>query len=158
MSALYRTVLFLHVLSALWLAASGFAGTVVRAHARRAPDLAGKASAFRIGRRLVTIFGLPGAILAGLTGLFLVFFNRPLLAMGWVRVSITLWAIMISTNLFYSFPRVLRTSAALEASLEAGAPTDELKRLTASKLPTIVADLNALAIVVFVLLMVLKPF
>jgi hypothetical protein len=48
--------------------------------------------------------------------------------------------------------------AAGEASLAAGAPTDELKRLAADKLPGIVADLQALGLVLLVLLMAFKPF
>ena len=47
---------------------------------------------------------------------------------------------------------------ALLASLAAGAPSDELKRLTAMKAPAIVADLQALSLVLLTLLMVLKPF
>ena len=153
MPALYKTLLFLHVLSALWMAASAFAGTVVRAQAKRAADFPGRVGAFRIGARLVTVFGLPGALTAGITGILLL-----VLEAGWVHVSLTIWTVLISINLFYSFPRLRRTVRAMEESLAAGAPTEELKRLTASKLPMILADVNALAIVVFVFLMVLKPF
>jgi hypothetical protein len=75
-----------------------------------------------------------------------------------VHASIGLWLLLLSINLFYSYPRLTRTLAAAEASLAAGAPTPELEQLTASKLPNILADLNALGVVIFVLLMVLKPF
>ena len=37
-------------------------------------------------------------------------------------------------------------------------PTPELQRLMAAKWPGILADLNALGIVILVVLMVLKPF
>jgi uncharacterized membrane protein len=158
MTALYKTLLLLHVLSALWMAASAFAGTVVRAQARRAADLAGRATAMRIGGRLVADFGLPGAIVAGLSGIGLILMNRPFLQMGFVHVSLTLWTILVSVNLFYSFPRLRRTLAEMERSAAAGAPTEELKRLTSAKLPAILADVNALAVVLFVVLMVLKPF
>lgn len=158
MPALYKTLLLLHVLSALWMAAAAFAGTVVRAQAKRAPDLAGRVAPMRIAGRLVSIFGLPGAIVAGLTGIGLILLNRPFLEMGWVHVSLTLWVVLISINLFYSFPRLRRMVRAVEESAAAGRQTEELQRLAAAKLPKILADVNALAIVVFVVLMVLKPF
>ena len=56
MPALYKTLLFLHVLSALWMAASAFAGTVVRAQAKRAADFPGRVGAFRIGESGPGIF------------------------------------------------------------------------------------------------------
>jgi uncharacterized membrane protein len=158
MPALYKTILFLHVLSALWMAASAFAGTVVRAQAKRTTDFKMRASVFQLGARLVAVFGLPGALVAGATGIAMLVMNRPFLEFGWVHVSLTLWVVLVSINLFYSFPRLRRTVRAMEASVAAGAPTDELKRLTASKLPMILADVNALGVVVFVFLMVIKPF
>jgi uncharacterized membrane protein len=151
-------LVFVHVLAALWLAASAFGGAVVRAAGRRAPDLAGRVTALRIGWRLVTIFGLPGSILAGATGLWLVFRMPALLKMGWIHVSITLWVLILALNLFYSFPHLRRMLAAGEASLAAGAPTTELQRLAASKAPSLLADLNAVAVLIFVFLMSLKPF
>jgi uncharacterized membrane protein len=87
--------------------------------------------------------------------------NMPLFQLpraGWIHASLTLWVLIISINLFYNFPRLRKTLAAAEASLAAGAPNDEFKRLTASKLPARLADLTALAVVIFVVLMVLRPF
>jgi uncharacterized membrane protein len=158
MSKFYLALVFVHILSALWLATGAFGGAVARAAGKRAPDLAGKVVALRIGGRLAAIFGLPGAFAAGVTGLWLVWINRTYLQMGWVHVSIALWAVLIGTNVLYNFPRLRRTLAAAEASLAAGAPTDELRRLTAAKAPGIIADLNAVGILIFVLLMVFKPF
>ncbi|HEX9799902.1 MAG TPA: DUF2269 family protein [Thermoanaerobaculia bacterium] len=155
-----HALLLVHVLSALWLSAAAFGGTVVRAAGKRAPDLAGKVGALRIAHRLASVFGLPGSILAGLTGLLLLFYG-PVpwgLKPGWVHASIGLWFVLLGLNLFYNFPRLARTLAAAEASLAAGAPSDELERLTASKAPGIIADLTALGVVIFVVLMVMKPF
>lgn len=157
-----HALLFLHILAALWLAASAFGGAVVRAAGKRAPDLAGKVGALRIAHRLVTLMGLPGSVLAGLTGILLLFYGPVhwwgVGQQGWVHASIGLWFVLLAVNLFYSFPLLAKTVAAAEASLAAGAPTDELKRLTAAKLPGIIADINALGVVIFVLLMVFKPF
>jgi len=155
-----HALLLVHVLSALWLSAAAFGGTVVRAAGKRAPDLAGKVGALRIAHRLASVFGLPGSILAGLTGLLLLFYG-PVpwgLKPGWVHASIGLWFVLLGLNLFYNFPRLARTLAAAEASLAAGAPSDELERLTASKAPAMIADLTALGVVIFVVLMVMKPF
>lgn len=153
-----RFVVLIHVLSALWIAVSAFGGAVVRATAKRTPDLPGKVTALRIGWRLVSFFGLPGSLVAGATGLYLVMMAPAMMKMGWVHVSITLWALLLGINLFYSMPRFKRMLAAAEASLAAGAPTEELKRMAAAKAPGMIADLNAFAVIVFVVLMVLKPF
>lgn len=155
-----HALLFVHVISALWLAGAAFGGTVVRAAGKRAPDLAGKVGALRIAHRLASLMGLPGSIVAGVTGILLLFYGPTPWGMkaGWVHASLGLWLVLLALNLFYSYPQLSRMLAAGEASLAAGAPTDELKRLTASKLPGILADLNALGIVIFVLLMVMKPF
>jgi uncharacterized membrane protein len=101
----------------------------------------------------VTLFGLPGSLVAGATGLFLVMQAPALMKMGWVHVSITLWALILGTNLFYSLPRLKKMKAAAEASLAAGAER-EMKRLAAAKAPGMIADLNALAVLIFVVLMV----
>lgn len=151
-------ILVLHVLSALWLAAAAFGGAVVRAAGRRAPDLAGKVTALRIGWRFASIFGLPGSIVAGLTGLYLLDLRGWGFKPGWVHVSVTLWIVILALNLTYSFPRLKRTVAAAEASLAAGAPSEEFKRLASAKGPRMLADLTAVAVVVFIVLMVLKPF
>jgi uncharacterized membrane protein len=77
---------------------------------------------------------------------------------GWVHVSVTIWLLLLGTNLIYLAPRLKKTLAAAEVSLAAGAPNEELLRLTAPKHPAILADLSALGIVVLVVLMVTRPF
>ncbi len=158
MGGAMRWIVLLHVLSALWIAASAFGGAVVRATAKRTPELAGKVAALRIGSRLVNVFGLPGSLVAGATGLFLVMQAPAWMKFGWVHVSITLWVLILATNLFYSMPRLKKLLAAAEASLAAGAPNDEMKHLASAKAPGMIADLNAVAVLIFLFLMVLKPF
>jgi len=155
-----HALLFVHVLSALWVATAAFGGAVVRAAGKRAPDLAGKVGALRIAWRLASVFGLPGSIVAGLTGIALLFWGpiRFGFQPGWVHASVGLWLLLLGANVFYNFPRLGKTLAAAEASLAAGAPSDELKRLTSSKVPAMVADLTAVGVVIFVVLMVMKPF
>jgi uncharacterized membrane protein len=150
-------LLFFHILAALWLAAGVFAGAVVRAQTRRAADLAGRVFGLRLAWRLTAVYTLPGAIVAGLLGFYLVTARGYNFRLGWVQVSAVLYLAMIALILFYLTPRLRRTVAAAEASLAAGAPTAELERLAGAKLPGILADVNALGIVVLTLLMVLKP-
>ncbi len=158
MSSWVQWLLALHVISALWLSVSAFGGAVVRAAARRSPELASKVTCLRIGWRLVSVFGLPGSVVSGLTGLALLgplgYGFRP----GWVHVSVTLWLLLLALNLFYNFPRLKRTLVAAETSLVTGAASIEFKRLVSAKGARWLADLNALAVLIFVLLMVLKPF
>jgi uncharacterized membrane protein len=158
MASLTLWINFLHVLAALWLAAGAFAGAVVRAQTRRAPELAARVQGLRIGWRLVTVCAIPGSVVAGLLGVVLVFRLGYGFKPGWVHASVGLWLLLLGVGLFYSAPRLKRMLAAGEASLAAGAPTDELKRLAADRLPGIVADLQALGLVLLVLLMAFKPF
>lgn len=151
-------LLLLHVFAGFWLAAAAFGGTVVRAVGRRSPDLAGRVAALRVGARLATVFGLPGALLVGATGIWIVVRSPEWLKQGWVHVSLTLWVVIFALNFFYSGPRLKKLLAAGEASLAAGAPNAEFQRLAASQAPARIADLSALALVVFIVLMVLKPF
>jgi uncharacterized membrane protein len=148
--------LFLHVLAALWLATGVFAGAVVRAQTRRAPDLAARVFGLRLAWRLSTIYTVPGAIVAGLLGFYLVTARGWGFGLLWVQISAALYLVLIVITLVYLTPHLRRTRAAAEASLAAGAPTPELERLTGSKLPGILADVNALGIVVLTLLMVFK--
>jgi hypothetical protein len=147
---------FLHIVAAFWLAAGVFAGAVVRAQAKRTPELAGKIYGLRLAWRLTRVYTLPGAIVAGLLGFYLVTAKRFGFAALWVRISAVLYLLMLAVTLFYLVPRLRRTLAAGEASLVKGAPTPELLALTAAKLPGILADVNALGIVVLTFLMVFK--
>lgn len=158
MNALAPWLLFLHVLAALWLAAGAFAGAVVRSMTKRAPDLPSRVHGLRIGWRLVKVFALPGGLVAALLGFAILhplgYGFRP----GWVHASIGVWLYSYAVGLLYLAPWLKKTLAAAEASLAAGAPSDELKRLTSMKAPGILADVNALALVILTLLMVVKPF
>lgn len=158
MSTMTEWIRLVHILSAIWLATGAFAGAVVRAHAKRASDLPGRVAALRIGRRLVTLFSLPGSVVAGLTGLSLLDPMGIGFRHGWVHASLAIWLVLLGLAFLYLAPRQKRLLAAAEASLAAGAPSDELKRLAASPLPGILADVSALGIVVLAALMSLKPF
>ena len=152
----------LHVLAAIWLAAGSFAGAVVRAQTRRAPTFAEKAFGLRLAWRLAAVFTVPGGIIAGLLGIALVPARGFRYDQIWVNASMAIWFLMLITSVFVLAPRAWRISRAVLAaqgpSHIRNEPTAELQRLMAAKWPGILADLNALGIVVLVVLMVLKPF
>jgi uncharacterized membrane protein len=154
---MYNLFLFLHIVAALWLAAGVFAGAVVRAQTRRAADLAGKVHGLRLAARLASIYTVPGALVAGLLGFYLVTAKPWGFAALWVQISATLYLLMLAVTLFYLTPRLRRTLAAGEAALPGGAPTPEFQALAGAKLPGILADVNALGIVILTALMVFKP-
>jgi uncharacterized membrane protein len=151
-------MLVLHVFAAIWLGAGAFSGAVVRAQGRKASSLAERVMALRIGWRLMNVFALPGGIVAGLSGIGLL---HPLgygFKPGWVHASLGIWLLMLLNGIFYLRPSLKRMLAAAEASLAAGAPSEELTRLAAKRGPAVGGELNLLGFVVLVLLMMLKPF
>ncbi len=148
--------LFLHIVMVFWLVAGSFGGIVVRAQIRRAADLAAKVYGLRLAWRLVRVYTLPGAILAGLLGFYLVTARGFGFSTLWVQISAGLYLYMLASTLFYIVPRLRRTLAAGKASLAAGAPNAELKGLAAAKLPGILADVNALGIILLTAMMVFK--
>ena len=152
-----RWLLFFHIVAALWLAGGVIGGTVVRAQTRRAADLAAKVFGLRTAWRLMTVLTLPGALLAGLLGIGLVPMRGFRYSQGWVEGSLLLYLVMILVTLFYVAPMLLKTVRAAEASLAAGSPTPAFQKLTSAKLPSILADVNALGIVILTFLMAVKP-
>lgn len=147
-------ILFLHVLAALWLTAGVFGSTVIRAQTKKAQDFKAKAFGIRLLARSMKVFTVPGSIVAGLLGFYLVAARGYRFDELWVTLSSAIWFVMILITLFYIAPKVFQLAAAVEA---AGAPNPELDRMMANKLPGILADMNALGIVILVLLMSVKP-
>jgi uncharacterized membrane protein len=160
--AVSQWLFLLHVLAAIWLAAGSFAGAVVRAQTRRAPTFAEKAFGLRLAWRLAAVFIVPGSIVAGVVGIALVPARGFHFAQIWVNVSMLLWFLMLVIGVFVLAPRAWRLSRAVQAAQGPShirmEPTAELQRLMAAKWPGILADINALGIVILVALMVLKPF
>ena len=150
--------LFLHIVASFWLVAGAFGTTVVRAQAKRATDLRERVPILRVGARMAAIFTIPGGIIAGLLGFWLLTARGWGFSPGWVRVSIAIYLLMLASGLGYIGPKMRAMLRAAEASLAAGSPTVEYQRLAANKLPGILADVNALGIIVLTLLMTLKPF
>ncbi|HEV7670527.1 MAG TPA: DUF2269 family protein [Thermoanaerobaculia bacterium] len=150
-------ILFFHVLAALWLAAGVFGSTVIRAQTKKARDFKAKAFGVRLLARSVKVFSVPGAIVSGLLGFYLVSARGYRFDSLWVALSSALWFVMLSAILFYIAPKVIQLAAAVEAALAAGEPNPQLDHLMANKLPGILSDVSALLIVILEFLMTVKP-
>lgn len=150
-------ILFLHVLAALWLTAGVFGSTVIRAQTKKVRDFRAKAFGIRLLARSVKVFSVPGSVVAGVLGLYLVAARGYRFDSLLVILSSAIWFAMLSITLFYIAPKVLQLAAAVEAAVAAGESNPELDRLMANKLPGILGDVNALGIVILVLLMTVKP-
>ena len=133
----------LHILAAIWLTVGVFASTVVFALLKRTSDPAARAFGVRLAWRLLTVYTLPGALISGALGLYLVMAEGFGFSRGWVHASLLLWLLLLAIVLFVQMPR-LREAAR-----------------TGGDVPPLVAILthvNALFIVVMVFLMTVKPF
>jgi uncharacterized membrane protein len=158
MGNLYLWMKVLHVLTAIWVSVSAFGGTVLRAAVKRAPDFPARIAVLRAGVRFGLIFGFGGGITVGVTGLTLLALDPAWRHDTWVHASIGLWLLMLLLNLLLIGPRMRKLLAAGEASLAAGdAPNEEFRKLAANPVPAWLANLPPLAILIFVILMVLKP-
>lgn len=157
MGASAQWFLFLHILSVLWLTAGVLGGAVVRAQTRRSETLAEKVLGVRLGWRLMALFTLPGMLLAGVLGFGVLGMRRYPFDLLWVHLSLVLYVLMLALTLFYLAPAARRAWRAAEASSAAGQATPELEAALAAKLPGILADVNALGIVVLTLLMTVRP-
>ena len=156
MSDLGTWLLFLHVFGALWLAAGAFSGAVVRAQVRRSASMPEKVAGLRIGWRVLTIFGIPGGLLTGILGIGLVQSRGYRFGMGWIDASLAIWLAAIAILLFVQAPHLRRMLRAGETALATG-DAAPFASLAQKKLPRILGDVGATAIVVLTLLMVFKP-
>ncbi len=133
----------LHILTAIWLTVGVFASAVVFALLKRTSDPAGRAFGVRLAARLLTVYTLPGALLSGILGLYLVMAGGFGFKRGWVHASLLLWLLVLAIVLFVQMPRIREAAR------------------TGGDIPPLVAILthvSALFIVVMVVLMTMKPF
>ena len=154
MGPFYPWFLFLHVTAAFWLAAGVFASAVVRAQARRAAGGAERALATALLWRLHVIYTLPGLLVAGFLGFYLVSAGGFRFGDTWVLAAAFLYLLMFLSTLFVVTPGLSRQRAAARAAAAdpgagPGAPLP--------KLPGIFSDINALLLLVLACLMVVKP-
>jgi uncharacterized membrane protein len=131
----------LHVLAAVWFAAGVFGCSVVLAQVKRAQSAAERVFGMRLVWRLTTVFMVPGVLAAGLLGFYLVTGLHYGFGPLWVRISILLYLFVLAAVLFYQVP-----------AFRKGAETG-----TVAKGPAVLTHVVALAIVLMVILMAMKP-
>lgn len=134
----YLWIKALHEIAALWLAAGVFGSVVLRAWLKRNE---GNAAGLAVLARLHTVFSVPGVILAGAIGFYLVIARWGFKA-GWIHASLALYLVLLVSILFIQLPALRR--------LRTGTPPNRL----AAVLPHVDATL----IVLLVVLMAVKPF
>jgi uncharacterized membrane protein len=142
----------LHLLLALWLSTGVFASAVVLAQVKRARDRSERFFGIRLVWRLMTVFIVPGVLITGALGFYLVSGFQYGFALGWVKASIVLYLLVLGGILFYQVPHFRKAVRAGEAG-----DTGELDRLALAKGPAMLTHLIALAIVVMIILMAMKP-
>lgn len=138
----------LHLLLALWLATGVFSSAVVLAQVKRTADPAERAFGFRLAWRLMTVFIVPGVLVAGALGFYLVSGFQYGFGKGWVQVSVGLYVLLLAGIFLVQVPHFRK-------ALHAKGP--ELEQLARASLPTILNHVNALIIVVMTILMAMKP-
>jgi uncharacterized membrane protein len=139
----------LHLLLALWLATGVFASAVVLAQVKRTADLAERAFGFRLAWRLMTVFIVPGVLVTGALGFYLVSGFQYGFGKGWVQASIGLYLLLLAGIFLVQVPHFRKALHAGEGP--------ELERLARAPLPAILNHVNALIILVMIILMAMKP-
>jgi uncharacterized membrane protein len=148
-----------HLLGAIWLSAGVLSSAVIFAQLKRTDgDLDGRAFGLRLAWRLMTVFVAPGVLFTGALGFYLLYAFRIGFLPGWVKVSVTIYFILLGGILFVQVPGVRKALSAAEASRTAGAPTPELRATEQAKLPAILTHVNATLIFILIFLMAFKPF
>jgi len=146
----------LHLLWALWLSAGVFSSAVVLAQVKRAPSASERYFGMRLAWRLMMVFILPGVLITGALGFYVVHLFRYSFALGWIQISVVLYILLLAAILFYQMPHYRKAVRAGEAALSGGSSA-ELDRLALAKGPAMLTHFMALTIVVMIILMAMKP-
>jgi uncharacterized membrane protein len=139
-----------HLLGAVWLGAGVLSGVVVFSQMRRTDgDPAGRVFGLRLAWRLMMVFVVPGVLITGALGFYLVTVPGfgPGWTKGWVQASLGLYLVLLVSTLFVQVPQLRKALRAAEAG-----------RVEQSKLAGILNHVNATLIFVLILLMAFKPF
>ncbi|RME51399.1 MAG: DUF2269 family protein [Deltaproteobacteria bacterium] len=147
-----------HILFVLWFAGGVLAAPIVRVRLKRAEGLRERVFALQLLDRLQKLLVLPGLLLAGLFGFGLLHTGGYGFRHGWVHLSIAIYLLLLLLNFAYITPQLRKRVMAAEASKEAGEETEALRALLDDKKFGMLADINAIALLLLSLLMTLKPF
>jgi len=139
----------LHLLLALWLATGVFSSAVVLAQVKRTADAAERAFGLRLVWRLMTVFIVPGVLVAGGLGFYLVSGFQYGFGKGWIQASAALYVLLLASILLVQVPHFHKALSAQEGP--------ELERFARAPLPAMLNHVNALIILVMIILMAMKP-
>jgi uncharacterized membrane protein len=157
MNAMYIWFKFLHVAAALWIAGGIFSSAVVRMQGKRAGTLAERGLAARLLWRLHVVYTVPGILLGGFLGFYLVTSGGFRFNEVWVMASSFLYLMLFLSTLFLVTPALARQRRAAERAAVSADAVPHLELALAERLPGILSDVNALIVVILVFLMVIKP-
>jgi uncharacterized membrane protein len=156
MSPLYPWILFLHIAAALWLGAGVFASSVIRAQGRRAQAVPERAMAAKLLWRLHAIYTIPGLLLGGFLGFYLVSIGGFRFGETWVLAASFLYLLLFLSTLFVVTPGLARQRAAASRATAPDATPEAVAALL-EKVPGIASDVNGLLLLLLVSLMAIKP-
>jgi len=140
----------LHLLGAIWLTAGVLSDVVIFSQLKRtAGDLAGRAFGLRLAWRLMAVFVVPGVLLTGALGFYLVTVNPAGTGFnpGWIKLAVALYVVLLAGILFVQVPQLRKALRAAEAG-----------QVEPIKLAVILNHVNATIILVMILLMAFRPF
>jgi uncharacterized membrane protein len=148
----------LHMLGAIWLSAGVLASLVLFSQMRRTDgDLAGRAFGLRLAWRLMVVFVVPGALLTGGLGFYLLYAFRIGFLPGWVKASVVLFFVLLA-GVLVQVAQLRKVLRAVEASRSAGSATPELHQVEQARLPAILHHVNAALIFILISLRAYTPF
>lgn len=153
-----KTILFLHILAAMWLVAGILGYIVLYLRARRADDIAEVRATLGSARAVERWLATPGAGLVGIFGLLLMWRYSDLgIDVGkwtWLHISIVLW---LSINIIGAFTN-RATRRAVELAAASGGSLADVRAALSSGAHAGLLALNALITLFVIYLMVFQPF
>jgi len=157
MSPFYPWFLFLHIAAALWLAAGVFASAVVNVQGKRSTVAAERIMAARLLWRLHVIYTLPGLLVAGFLGFYLVAAGGFRFGETWVLAAAALYLLMFLSTLFVVTPGLARQRSAASRQAVTTSEGATAAPVAFEKVPGIFTHVNALVVLLLVCLMAVKP-
>jgi hypothetical protein len=159
-TTLKNIVFVLHVLSAVYFAFGAVLATIFTLQVPNTPTLTAKARVMGNNSRVARMVIIPGALLAGLSGLVLAYVEGPnsfrMLHNGWVIISLVLFVAAIVLG-GVSGPLATKLRQRVETEARSGKrPSADLVKALKAPTPYILTGVNLLITVALVVLMFTK--
>ncbi|HKD75371.1 MAG TPA: DUF2269 family protein [Ktedonobacterales bacterium] len=159
-STLKNILFILHVLSAVYFALGAVLATVFTLQVPNTPTLTAKARVMGNNSRVARMVIIPGALLAGLSGLVLAYVEGPnsfaMFHNGWVIISLALFVAALVLG-GVSGPLAAKLRQRVETEARSGKrPSADLVKALKAPTPYILTGVNLLITVALVVLMFTK--